>query len=465
MYDLIVIGSGPAGQRGAITAAKCGKKVALIEKESVFGGACIHTGTLPSKSLRESIYNIFTFRLSGTDLTRKATRKKVSMQELLSRKNNVTSKENELIQEQIRSNGISVYNGFASFIDKHKISVHTSEGGEIVLESKFFLIATGSKPLRPKHIPFDDKKICDSDSILTLTEIPEVLTVVGGGVIGCEYASMFSALGTQVHLIDKKNELLPFIDKEITEFLKKSLIYQGCKIHLNEEVAEIKKTKSAIETKLKSGLSIKSDTLLYAMGRTPQIQNMNLGNINIQTDERDHIKVDKNYLTSVNNIYAVGDVIGFPSLASSSFEQGRLSACHAFNIPHADFPEIFPYGIYTIPEISSIGKTEEELTKEGVKFDVGRAEYKESARGQIIADSGGLLKICFCPESLKIYGIHIIGNSAAELVHLGQMVMTLNGDIKTLVRNIFNYPTLAETYKIAAFNGLNKTFKKNSMEF
>lgn len=465
MYDLIVIGSGPAGQRGAITAAKCGKKVALIEKESVFGGACIHTGTLPSKSFRESIYNIFTFRLTGTELTRKATLKEVSMPELLARKNKVTAQENEIIHQQIRSNGVSVYNGFASFVSKNKIKVTTSEGGEILLEAKNFLIATGSKPLRPSHIPFDDLTICDSDSILRLHKVPKVLTVVGGGVIGCEYASMFAALGVEVHLIEKKTEILPFIDKEITEFLKKTLIYQGCKLHLGEEVESVTKKELQVETKLKSGATIKSEALLYAMGRTPQTSGMGLEKIGLKLNERSYVEVDKNYASSINNIYAVGDVIGFPSLASSSFEQGRLAVCHAFEIPHGGFPETFPYGIYTIPEISSIGKTEEELRQEKIPFEVGRAEYQESARGQIIADSGGLLKICFCPDTLKIYGIHIIGNSASELVHLGQMVMTLGGDMKTLVRNIFNYPTLAETYKVAAFNGLNKTFKNHGMEF
>ncbi len=466
VFDLIVIGSGPAGQRGAITAAKCGKRVALIEKETVFGGACIHTGTLPSKALRESIYNIFTFRLSGTDLTRKAIKKGVTFQELSARKNKVTTNENEIIAQQIRSNGVSVYNGFANFIDSTHVNVATSEGGQIVLEGKLFLIATGSNPLHPPLVPFDHANICDSDSILNLNCIPDSLTVIGGGVIGCEYASMFAALGVEVTLIDKKSEILPFIDSEITEALKKSLISQGCRLLLGEELDSVKILKPGqVETKLKSGKTILGNVALYAMGRVPQTAKLNLKSVNIKTDERGHILVDKNYLSSCPNIYAVGDVIGFPSLASSSFEQGRLAVCHALMIPHAHFPEQFPYGIYTIPEISFIGKTEEELVEQGIEYVVGRAEYQESARGQIIVDGEGLLKICFCPKTHKIYGIHIIGNAASELIHLGQMVMTLGGDVKTFVRNIFNYPTLAETYKIAAFNGLNKTFKDKTMEF
>jgi NAD(P) transhydrogenase len=465
-YDLIVIGSGPAGQKGAIQAAKFGKRVALIEKEKVFGGACIHTGTLPSKALRESIYNLFVFRLGDEQWTRKKVRTDVSFADLSSRKNRVINNENEIISHQIRSNGVSVYHGLGQFVDKNTVKVTTDEGGEILLKSEFFLIATGSKPVRPKHIPFDDKLICDSDSILNLTETPESITVIGGGVIGCEYGSMFAALGIEIHLIDKKDDILPFMDHEVTEVLKKSMIAQGCKLHLGEECVNITKNANGhITTELKSGKKIESSHLLYAMGRGPQSDVLNVKALGIKTDERGYIQVEKNYSTAVKNIYAVGDVIGFPSLASSSFEQGRLAVCHAFNIPHGEFPEEFPYGIYTIPELSSVGWTEEELRKKNIPFEIGRAEYAESARGQIILDSTGLLKIIFCPESLKIYGIHIIGPSASELVHLGQMIMSLGGNMKTLIRNIFNYPTLAETYKIAAFNGLNKVFKKGNIHF
>ncbi len=487
-FDLIVIGSGPGGQRGAITAAKSGKHVALVEKENVFGGACIHTGTLPSKALRESIYNLFTFRLSTSELTRKSALKQITFEELSARKDNVTANENEIIAQAIRSNGVSVYHGFGSFVDSTHVMVKTAEGGEIILEGKQFLVATGSKPVRPAHIPFDDKIVCDSDSILKLGMIPETMAVIGGGVIGCEYASMFSALGINVTLIERKPEILPFIDQEITETLKKALISQGCRILLGEELESItivpadknskensnENLKRQTITKLKSGKIIQADVVLYCMGRAAQTQNLSLDKVGIKTDERGHIVVDKHYTAHCadnagnichRNIYAVGDVIGFPSLASSGFEQGRLAVCHALNIPHGDFPEIFPYGIYTIPEISSIGKTEEELQADNIEYEVGRAEYQESARGQIIADGGGLLKICFCPKTHKIYGIHIIGTAASELIHMGQMVMTLGGDMKTLVRNIFNYPTLAETYKIAAFNGLNKTFTDQNRSF
>jgi NAD(P) transhydrogenase len=460
LFDLIVIGSGPAGQRGAIQASKFGKKVALIEKETALGGACIHTGTLPSKALRESIYNIFTFRLGSTELTRRAVREKVTFKELSARKDKVIANENEIIQNEIRANGVSVYKGFGSFVDSNHVRVQTTEGGELTLEAKFILLATGSKPVRPAHIAFDDLVICDSDSILNLSEIPQSMTVIGGGVIGCEYASMFAAFGVDVHLVDKKSDILPFIDQEITEVLKKTLISQGCRLHLGSEFLTITKMADGrVETVLKNGAKITSDVLLYSMGRGPQTTGMGLEKIGVITDERGYIKVDKNYASSVKNIYGVGDVIGFPSLASSSFEQGRLAVCHAFEIPHGEFPETFPYGIYTIPEISSVGKSEEQLNEEKTPFEVGRAEYHETARGQIVADSTGLLKICFDPVTYKIFGIHIIGNSATELIHLGQMVMMMGGDMRTFIRNIFNYPTLAEAYKIAAFNGLNKTFK------
>lgn len=459
-FDFIIIGSGPAGQRASIQAAKAGKRVALIEKEPVFGGACIHTGTLPSKALRESIYDIYNFRRGSAELTRTAVKKKVTVGELLKRKENVVNNENEIISHQVRGNGISVYTGLASFIDSNHLKITTSEGGETVVEGKYFVIATGSKPVRPANIPFDDHLINDSDTILKMKAVPDSMIVIGGGVIGCEYASMFSALGIEVHLVDKKSDILPFVDQEITEVLKKALISQGCRLHLGDAFEKITKLPNGVETKLGSGKVIKTDSLLYCMGRGAQTEALNLGAVGVPTDERGHIEVDVHYRTKAQNIYAVGDVIGFPSLASSSFEQGRLAVCHALGIATAGFPEQFPYGIYTIPEISQVGKSEEQLQKEGIDFEVGRAEYHETARGQILADSQGLLKMCFCPETTKIYGISIIGNSAAELIHLGQMIMTLGGDLKTLVGNIFNYPTLAEAYKIAAFNGLNKLSKR-----
>lgn len=456
-FDLIVIGSGPAGQRGAIQASKYGKHVALIEKENVFGGACIHTGTLPSKALRESIYNLFTFKL-GSKETRQKLKKDITFKDLAKRRDKVIANENELVSHQIRSNGVSVYHGTGSFAEGGKIRVATAEGGEIFLEGSKVLIATGSRPVRPSHIPFDDNVICDSDSILNITEIPESLTVVGGGVIGCEYASMFAALGVHVELIEKKDDIIPFVDQEITEVLKKDMIGHGCKFHMCDPFAEIKKTKDGkVETTLKSGAKVKTEKLLYCMGRGPNTSALNLDAMGIETNDRGCIIVDKHYRTTkAKSVYAVGDVIGFPSLASSSFEQGRLAVCHAFDVEHDPFPEQFPYGIYTIPEISTVGKSEEELEKEGIPYEVGRADYHETARGQIVDDTAGLLKICFCPKTLKIHGIHIVGNSASELVHLGQMIMIMGGTMKSLLKNVFNYPTLAEAYKIAAFNGLNK---------
>lgn len=455
-FDLIVIGSGPGGQRAAIRSAKFGKRVALVESEPQFGGACIHTGTIPSKSLRESIYNLYSFRMGRSAKSRKELKHETTFTDLAARKDRIVASENELIGHQLRSNGISVYHGFGSFVTPNRIKVQTDMGGEIFLDGKFIIIATGSKPVRPKNIPFDDMTICDSDSILKLKQIPETLTVIGGGVIGCEYASMFSALGVDVRLVEKKGDIIPFIDQEICEALKKAMIAQGCQFHLGEELSKIRKVDGLVETELKSGKVIKSEVALYCMGREAQTTKLNLEPIGIKPDARGLLTVNKSYQTSVPNIYAVGDIIGFPSLASSAFEQGRLAACHAFGDNHDPFPDEFPYGIYTIPEISTVGKSEEELQEEKIEYAVGRAEYLETARGQILSDSTGLLKICFCKKTLKILGIHVIGNSATELVHLGQMVMILNGDMNTLVKNIFNYPTLAEAYKIAAFNGLNK---------
>lgn len=465
-YDLIVIGSGPGGQRAAIQAAKFGKSVALIEKLEGYGGASIHTGTIPSKALRESIFNLYNFRLSLTNLTRAKLREEVTFKELAARRDKVIMNENDMIAASLRANGISVYHGLGSFESKNQVKIITGEGGTLSIQGDYIVIAVGSRPVRPAHIPFDDKTICDSDSILNLQETPKSMTVIGGGVIGCEYASMFSALGVDVHLVDKKDELLPFIDDEITEVLKKALIQQGCRLYLSDECVEIKKTSDGkAETVTKTGKKLVTDVLLYAMGRGAYTEPLNLKAVGIPVDSRGTISVNENYQTNVPNIYAVGDVIGFPSLASSAFEQGRLSVCHAFNIPHGKFPATFPYGIYTIPEISTVGLTEEQLKEQKLDYVVGKAEYQETARGQIINDSLGLLKILFHPKTHEIYGIHIIGNSASELIHLGQMVMLLDGDIKTFIRNIFNFPTLAEAYKIAAFNGLNKTFKGQEMAY
>jgi NAD(P) transhydrogenase len=454
-YDLIVIGSGPAGQRAAIQAAKAGKKVALIEKREVIGGVCINTGTIPSKTMREAVIHFSGFHYQAIYGMNYRVKEKVSMADLSFRVQHVIRTEIDVTQAQLSRNNVEMLTGQASFVDSTHIDVESSRGKSRV-EAPFIVIAVGTKPAASAKVPTNGRTIIDSDQILSMTDMPRTLIVVGGGVIGVEYACMFATLGVRVILVEKRPRLLEFADSEMVEALSYHLRDIRVTMRLNEEVESVEDSGGCVVATLQSKKKITGDALLYAVGRQGNVDEMNLQAAGIEADGRGRIKVDADFRTSQPNIFAVGDVIGFPSLASVSMEQGRIAAGRAFGVPLLSKPAFYPYGIYTIPEISFIGKTEEQLTDEDVPYEVGVAYYREIARGQIRGDTTGRLKLIFHRETRLLLGVHIIGEGACELLHIGQAVMVLGGTVEYFVETVFNYPTLAECYKAAAFNGLNK---------
>lgn len=460
-YDLLVIGSGPGGQRAAIQAAKLEKTVALVERKAVLGGVSVNTGTIPSKTLREAVLDLSGYRereFYGASYT---VKQHITMQDLLLRADQVIRHEIDVTRHQLMRNQVDLLSATASFSGPHSILLDFVDGrGRREVTASAIVIATGTEATRDEHIPFDGRRIFLSDDILNLDRLPRTLTVVGAGVVGCEYASMFAALGVRVTLIDKRPRLLPFVDAEIVDALAYHLRENRVTLRLGEEVSGIETIEDEhgerVRIVLASGKQVITEKALYSIGRTGATSKLNLGAAGVTPDSRGRLQVNEHYQTSVPHIYAVGDVIGFPSLASTSMEQGRLAACHAFNVPATSVPALFPYGIYTIPEISMVGKNEEELTHEGVPYEIGKARYREIARGQIIGDTTGLLKLIFHAESLKLLGVHIIGEGASELVHIGQAVLAYGGKADYFVHTVFNYPTLAECYKTAAFDGINR---------
>jgi NAD(P) transhydrogenase len=471
-YDMLVIGSGPAGQRAAIQAAKLNKRVAIVERKAVIGGVCINSGTIPSKTLREAVLYLSGYRLKGLYGESYAVKQNITMEDLLFRTDHVVRHELDVTRHQLMRNQVEVLSAEAGFVDPHTIRLTAvdekgAQSTRDVTASKV-VIASGTEATRDPHIPFDGNRICSSDDVLLLQHLPRSLTVVGAGVIGLEYASMFAALGVRVTLIDKRQRLLPFADSEITDTLAHHLRESRVTLRLGEEVSGMELTSDAsgdrVRIHLASGKQVVTDTALYSVGRTGATSALNLEAAGLPVDDRGRLTVNEHYQTSVPHVYAVGDVIGFPSLASTSMEQGRLSACHAFGVAATSVPALFPYGIYSIPEISMVGRTEEELTQEGVPYEVGKAHYREIARGQIIGDSSGLLKLIFHLETHELLGVHIIGEGASELVHIGQAVLSFGGKIEYFVNTVFNYPTLAECYKTAAFDGINRMGWQSSDE-
>ncbi|HUO30235.1 MAG TPA: Si-specific NAD(P)(+) transhydrogenase [Bryobacteraceae bacterium] len=454
-YDLIVIGSGPAGQRAAIQAAKSGKRVALVERREVVGGTCINSGTIPSKTMREAVLHLSGFNYQGIYGVSYRVKEKISMADLGFRVQHVIKTETDITQAQLSRNGIEVIYGTARFMDPTHVRVESSRGVSDY-EAGIIIIGTGTKPAVSSKVPLNGRTIIDSDQILEMQDIPKILIVVGGGVIGVEYTCMFAALGVRVILVEKRPRLLEFADAEIIEALSYHLRDHRVTMRLNEEVESVEATPTGVVANLMSKKKISGDALLYAVGRQGNVEDLNLSAAGLEADNRGRIPVDGSYRTKQPNIYAVGDVIGFPSLASVSMEQGRIAAATALGLPVHSNPATYPYGIYTIPEISFIGKTEEQLTDEDVPYEVGVAFYREIARGQIRGDTTGRLKLIFHRETKEILGVHIIGEGAAELLHIGQAVMILKGTVEYFVDTVFNYPTLAECYKAAAFNGLNK---------
>ncbi len=463
-YDLCVIGSGPAGQKAAIQAAKLGKRACVIERREVVGGNAVNTGTIPSKALREAI-----LRLLGREsaMPREAdlrSARAATLTGLLESCNQVIKAEIEIVRRHLGSNEVDVIAGQASFRDKNTVDIVNAHSSTAV-QADYFLIATGTDPAKPANVPFDDRNVLTSDELVKLPYLPYSMIVVGGGVIGTEYASMLQALGVKVTLIEGRPRLLDFVDPEIIEALQYHLRQSGMTLRCGEKVVKISKEDAtgrsgadgvSVEAMLESGKIIRADSLLYAIGRQGSTDHLNLIAAGLAADDRGRIKVNASYQTEVPHIYAAGDVIGFPALASTSMEQGRLAACHMFKYKAEAVSGELPYGIYSIPEISMCGWTEERLTKEGVPFESGIAYYRETARGQLLGDLNGMLKLLIHQDSHAVLGVHIIGTGATELLHIGQAVMGLKGTAEYFVNTVFNYPTLAECYKVAAMNGLNK---------
>jgi NAD(P) transhydrogenase len=456
-YDLIVIGSGPAGQRAAIQGAKSGKKAALIERREVIGGVCINTGTIPSKTMREAVLHLSGYNYQNVYGVSYRVKEKITMADLAFRIQHVIKTEVDVTTAQLARNGIEVLTGVASFKGPNNIQVTSVRGSNEITGDKV-VIGTGTKPAASSKVKINGQTIINSDQVLEMQNLPRTLIVVGGGVIGVEYTCMFAALGIRVTLIEKRPRLLEFADQEIIEALSYHLRDHRVTMRLNEEVESVEEVEGggSVVALLESKKKVTGDALLYAVGRQGNVDELNLAAAGLEADSRGRIPVNEYYQTKQPNIYAVGDVIGFPSLASVSMEQGRIAVSHAYNKNVSSNPSYYPFGIYTIPEISFIGKTEEQLTDEDVPYEVGVAYYREIARGQIRGDTTGRLKLVFHRETFEILGVHIIGEGAAELLHIGQAVMILKGKVNYFVDTVFNYPTLAECYKAAAFNGLNK---------
>lgn len=455
-YDMLVIGSGPAGQKAAIQGAKVGKKVGIVERKKFVGGLCINSGTIPSKSLREAVLFLSGFRQRNLYGASYRVKKDITFEDLLFKCDHVVKAEQEVVQNQLIRNHVDYIVGNASFIEPHRLSIkqdlETNEHS-----ADYIMIAVGTEPSRPAGIPFDDTTIIDSDGLLALKQLPKSLTIVGGGVIGCEYASILATLGIPVVLIERRPRLLEFVDSELIEALQYQMRNIGVTLRFNEEVTAVQKhPDGAVVIQLKSGKQIRAALLMYSSGRVGATKGLNLESIGIQADERGRLRVNENFQTAIPHIYAVGDVIGFPALASTSMQQGRHAACHALGLACDASTHLLPYGIYTIPEISMVGRNEDELTRDGVPYELGVARYHEIARGQLIGDTVGMLKLLFHSDTRELLGVHIIGEGATELVHIGQAVMALGGKLDYFIDAVFNYPTLAECYKVAALAALNR---------
>jgi NAD(P) transhydrogenase len=455
-YDLLVIGSGPAGQKGAIAAAKLGKRVAIVDRQEMIGGVCLNTGTIPSKTLREAILYLTGLRqraFYGRDYKLK---QEISVSDLASRVDLVRTREKQVINQQLSRNGVATIYGVARFADPNRLEIE-QRGDATVVTADHILIACGTRPAHAADIPFENKRILGADQLGRVDKIPRDLIVVGAGVIGIEYASMMAALGVKVTVIEQRPTLLDFTDQEILETLCFHLRRQGVVFRLGEKVTGVViDEQGLVHAKMESGKRVHAEGLLYAVGRQVNTDLLNVAAAGLSADSRGRLVVNEYYQTGVPHIYAAGDCIGFPSLASASMEQGRRAVRHMFQGTQTTSATLFPYGIYTIPEISMVGKTERELTEARVPYEVGVARYDEIAKGQMAGDETGMLKILFDRDSLKLLGVHAIGESATEIIHVGQTVLAFDGTIEFFRDSVFNYPTFAEAYKVAALNGLNK---------
>jgi NAD(P) transhydrogenase len=452
-YDLLVIGSGPAGQKAAIQAAKLGRRVAIVERGQI-GGVSVNWGTIPSKTLREAIVYLTGLMQRSAYGESYRVKEEITIEDLRHRAEQVMAREVDIVRNQLMRNRVQIVEGTGRFVDPHTVGV--SGRDERSLTAELIVIATGTRPARPPAVEFDDRTILDSDGLLGIDHVPASALVVGAGVIGIEYASMFAALGLKVTVVEKRPRLLDFCDAQITEGLQYHLRDLNVVFRLGEEVTAVDRHDGTALTHLASGKRVPSDIVLYAAGRQGETEALALENAGLAADERGRIEVDANYRTAVEHIYAAGDVIGWPALAATSMEQGRVASAHAFGDTTAAMSELLPIGIYTIPEISYVGRTEEELTEAAVPYEVGISRYKELARGQILGDTYGMLKLLVSPDDRTVLGVHALGTNATEVVHIGQTVMGLGGTVDYLVDSVFNYPTLAESYKVAALDARNR---------
>jgi NAD(P) transhydrogenase len=453
-YDLAVVGTGPGGQRAAVAAAKLGCRVAVIDRRTMVGGVCINTGTIPSKTLREAV--LYLTGMSQRDMYGASYRVKaeITIADLTARTQHVIGREVEVVRNQLLRNHIHLLSGTASFVDPHVLSVDGND--RVTVSAAKIILAPGTEPARPPHVEFDERRVVDSDGILALEEIPATMVVVGAGVIGIEYASIFAALGTRVTVVDQRPSMLDFCDEEIVESLRFHLRDLAVSFRFGEQVEKVEIGPLGTVTTLASGKRIAADTVMYSAGRQGATEALQLDRAGLAPDKRGRIAVDSAYRTPVDHIYAVGDVIGFPALAATSMEQGRLAALHAFGEPATNLTELQPIGIYTIPEISYVGRSESELTADSIPYEVGLSRYRELARGQIVGDSYGMLKLIVHALDRSILGVHVFGTGATDLVHIGQAVMGCGGTVDYLVNTVFNYPTLSEAYKVAALDATNK---------
>ncbi|MCA9595399.1 MAG: Si-specific NAD(P)(+) transhydrogenase [Myxococcales bacterium] len=450
-FDLLVVGAGPAGEKGAAQAAYFGKKVAIVEKKPAPGGAAVHTGTLPSKTLREAALYLSGHRNRDLYGIAVALEEDATLPRLMARKEAIIEAESATIVDNLRRHRIERVSGHARFVDPHTIEV---EGGP-TLTADNVLIATGSRPRRPPDIDFDDDQIHDSDEVLDIEKLPRSLCVLGAGVIGCEYACMFAALGTTVTMVDTRTEILPFLDQELIDRLRAAMAKLGVDLKRGRRWSNVRRDGDVVTVRLDDGSEIETEQLLFAAGRTGATEGLGLENIGLEPNSRGYLTVDEHYRTRLPHVLAAGDVIGFPALASVSMEQGRVAVCHAFGFQYKKtVAELLPYGIYTIPEVSAVGETEQTCEAKSIPYVVGRALYRNNARGKITGDLDGMTKLIVHTESRKLIGVHVIGERATELVHIGQAVIQLGATVDTFIDMVFNYPSLAESYKYAAYECL-----------
>ena len=455
-FDLLVIGSGPGGQKAAIAAAKLERRVAIVERRDMIGGVCLNTGTIPSKTLREAV--LYLTGIDQREMYGQSYRLKdeITIADLAARTSHVVGREMDVVRSQLARNRVAILTGTASFADPHELEIDDGGGRLRRVTAEKIVIATGTRPARPGSVEFDERTVIDSDGIVNLDKVPRSMVVAGAGVIGIEYASMFAALGTKVTVVEQRDRMLEFCDIEVVEALKYHLRDLAVTFRFGETVDSVQARPDGAIALLRSGKKIPAETVMYSAGRQGMSDTLNLAAAGLSADGRGRIAVDEVYRTAVPHIYAVGDVIGFPALAATSMEQGRVAAHHACGEPLHGMGELQPIGIYSIPEISFIGRTEEQLTRESVPFEVGVARYRELARGQIIGDSYGVLKLLVSTDDHTLLGVHVFGTGATELIHIGQAVMGCSGTVDYLVDAVFNYPTLAEAYKVAALDAMNK---------